>query len=62
MAPMNDPIADLGSVIKAHAKYSIDGAYFGGELPLHSNASETDIREYVTRRKISGTTGSEAGR
>lgn len=32
------------------------------ELPLHNNASETDIREYVTRRKISGTTRSEAGR
>jgi hypothetical protein len=36
------------------------------ELPLHTNtlenASETDIREYVTRRKISGTTRSEAGR
>jgi hypothetical protein len=32
------------------------------ELPLHNNASETDVREYVTRRKISGTTRSEAGR
>ena len=32
------------------------------ELPLHNNASETDIREYVTRRKISGTTRSDAGR
>ncbi|MBE9141556.1 transposase [Nodosilinea sp. LEGE 07088] len=32
------------------------------ELPLHNNAAETDIREYVTRRKISGTTRSEAGR
>lgn len=32
------------------------------ELPLHNNASESDIREYVTRRKISGTTRSEAGR
>jgi hypothetical protein len=32
------------------------------KLPLHNNASETDIREYVTRRKISGTTRSEAGR
>ena len=26
------------------------------ELPLHNNAAETDIREYVTRRKISGGT------
>jgi len=32
------------------------------ELPLHNNASERDIREYVTRRKISGTTRSKAGR
>lgn len=26
------------------------------EIPLHNNAVETDIREYVTRRKISGGT------
>ena len=32
------------------------------ELPLHNNAAETDIREYVTRRKISGGTRSELGR
>lgn len=32
------------------------------QLPLHNNAAETDIREYVTRRKISGGTRSEAGR
>ena len=31
-------------------------------VQLHNNASESDIREYVTRRKISGTTRSEAGR
>jgi uncharacterized coiled-coil protein SlyX len=31
-------------------------------LPLHTNAAETDIREYVTRRKISGGTRSDAGR
>jgi hypothetical protein len=31
-------------------------------LPLHNNAAETDIREYVTRRKVSGGTRSEAGR
>jgi len=31
-------------------------------LPLHNNAAESDIREYVTRRKISGGTRSEAGR
>ena len=32
------------------------------EIPLHNNASERDIREYVTRRKISGSTRSEMGR
>jgi hypothetical protein len=32
------------------------------ELPLHNNLSETDIREYVKRRKISGGTRSEDGR
>jgi uncharacterized coiled-coil protein SlyX len=31
-------------------------------FPLHNNAAETDIREYVTRRKISGGTRSPAGR
>lgn len=31
-------------------------------LPLHTNAAETDIREYVTRRKISGGTRHENGR
>ena len=32
------------------------------DFPLHNNAAETDIREYVTRRKISGGTRSELGR
>lgn len=32
------------------------------ELPLHNNLSEGDIREYVKRRKISGSTRSEEGR
>ncbi len=32
------------------------------EIPLHNNASESDIREYVKRRKISGGTRSAAGR
>lgn len=31
-------------------------------LPLHNNLSERDIREYVKRRKISGSTRSDAGR
>ena len=32
------------------------------EIPIHNNGSERDIREYVKRRKISGSTRSEAGR
>lgn len=32
------------------------------EIPLHNNTSERDIREYVKRRKISGSTRSEMGR
>ena len=32
------------------------------EIPLHNNASESDIREYAKRRKVSGGTRSEAGR
>ena len=32
------------------------------DLPLHNNASESDIREYVKRRKISGSTRSDIGR
>jgi len=32
------------------------------KLPLHNNLSENDIREYVMRRKISGSTRSEVGR
>jgi Transposase IS66 family len=32
------------------------------EVPLHNNASERHIREYVTRRKVSGGTQSDPGR
>ncbi len=32
------------------------------EIPLHNNLSERDIREYVKRRKISGSTRSDEGR
>src|SRR3954471_13278274 len=32
------------------------------EIPLHTNASESDIRACVTKRKISGGTMSAAGR
>ena len=31
-------------------------------MPLHNNLSERDIREYVKRRKISGSTRSDEGR
>jgi hypothetical protein len=31
------------------------------EIPLHNNAAENAIREYVKKRKISGGTRSEAG-
>jgi len=32
------------------------------EIPLHNNAAETDIREYVRKRIISGSTRSDLGR
>ena len=32
------------------------------EIPLSTNASENDIRAFVTKRKISGGTVSEKGR
>jgi hypothetical protein len=32
------------------------------EVPLHNNAMESDIREFVKRRKISGGTRNDAGR
>lgn len=32
------------------------------DVPLHNNPSESDIREYVTRRKRSGSTRSDLGR
>jgi hypothetical protein len=32
------------------------------DIPLHTNGSETDIRDYVKRRKVSGGTRSEEGR
>ncbi len=32
------------------------------DIPLHNNLSESDIREYVKKRKISGSTRSSAGR
>src|SRR5208283_5438563 len=32
------------------------------DIPLHNNTSESDIREYVKKRKISGSTRSDPGR
>jgi hypothetical protein len=32
------------------------------QIPLHTNASENDLRACVTKRKVSGGTMSEAGR
>jgi hypothetical protein len=32
------------------------------DIPLHNNSSENDIREYVIKRKISGSTRSDNGR
>ncbi|MEE9396719.1 MAG: transposase, partial [Methylococcales bacterium] len=32
------------------------------EIPLHNNLSERDIRDYVKKRKISGSTRSDAGK
>ena len=32
------------------------------KVPLHNNASESDIRDYVKKRKISGSTRSDDGR
>jgi hypothetical protein len=32
------------------------------DIPLHTNASESDIRDYVKKRKVSGGTRSDAGR
>ena len=32
------------------------------DIPLHNNLSENDIREYVKKRKISGSTRSDTGK
>ena len=32
------------------------------EIPLHTNGSEGDIRDYVRKRKVSGGTRSDTGR
>lgn len=35
---------------------------FPSDIPLHNNGAESAIREYVEKRKISGSTRSESGR
>ena len=47
---MRDHKADLLCVLKRP------------EVPLHNNGEETDIREYIKRRKISGGTRNDLGR
>ena len=32
------------------------------QVPLHNNVAESHIREYVTKRKVSGSTRNTAGR
>ncbi len=32
------------------------------EIPLHTNGSESDIRDYVKKKKVSGVTRSDEGR
>jgi hypothetical protein len=32
------------------------------EIPLHTNGSETDLRDFVKKRKVSGGTRSDEGR
>jgi hypothetical protein len=46
----------------AHNKGELLRVLDDPKLPLHNNLSESDIREYVSRRKTSGSTRSENGR
>jgi hypothetical protein len=46
----------------ARNKEELLGVLDDPDLPLHNNLSESDIREYVSRRKTSGSTRSEDGR
>ena len=52
----------MGSAVGSAVENELLLALDRPELPLHNNLSETDIREYVKRRKISGGTRSENGR
>jgi hypothetical protein len=56
--------ASIDGVLKEMASHKADllRVLSRPEVPLHNNTSESHIREYVTRRKVSGGTRSEAGR
>ncbi len=58
------PYPNINGVVKEirHHKADLLRVLDRPEVPLHNNGSETDIREYVKRRKISGSTRSEDGR
>ena len=55
--PIQDALEGLAKIEKALLKVLDDPG-----LPLHNNLSESQIREHVKRRKISGGTRSDAGR
>ncbi len=46
----NPGLGELFGIKMAFAKLGLERS----EIPLHNNLSETDIREYVKRRKVSG--------
>ena len=56
--------SSIGSVLKEMRDHQADllRVLDRPEVPLHNNGTESIIREYVTTRKISGSTRSEAGR
>jgi hypothetical protein len=56
--------ATLNEALKrlAHNKKELLLVLERPDIPLHNNLSERDIREYVIKRKISGSTRSENGR
>jgi len=54
----------INNVLKEMAEHQADllRVLERPEVPLHNNGIESDIREYVKKRKISGSTRSDAGR
>ena len=52
----------MRSCVCSGAKTSFCRVVEGPEVSLNTNASENDIRAFVTKRKISGGTVSEKGR